>query len=80
MPKTDQITMNSQTRCTNTNMKFHKDIEVLIVKENPYLKHKSELLKEEFICLLYTKASTGLNVDLKQDGRELYQTLTYLNS
>ena len=44
---------------------FDKDIEVLILKGNLHQKHERELWKHKFICLLSTKAPTGLNIELK---------------
>ena len=32
-----------------------------------------DLLKDKLICLLGTKAPTGLNIELKHYGRELYE-------
>ena len=74
MPKTDQITMNSQHTCTRSRHQheFDKYIEVLILKGNLDQKHERELWEDKFICLLGTKTPTGLNVKLKYYGRELY--------
>ena len=44
---------------------FDKDIEVLTLKGNLYQKHERELWKDKFICLLGTKAPTGLDIELK---------------
>ena len=52
---------------------FDKDIEVLILKGNLHQKHERELWEDKFICLLGTKALTGLNKELKHYGRELYE-------
>ena len=52
---------------------FDKNIEVLILKGNLHEKHKGELWEDKFICLLGTKASTGLNIELKHYGRQLYE-------
>ena len=35
--------------------------------------NNEELWEDKFICLLGTKASTGLNIELKHYGRELYK-------
>ena len=59
---------------------FDKDIEVLILKGDLYQKHKRELWEEKFICLLGTKASTGLNKELKHYGRELYEVFAELTA
>ena len=55
---------------------FDKDIEVLILKGNLYQKHERKLKEDKFICSLDTQALTGLNVELKHYGRELYETFT----
>ena len=52
---------------------FDKDIEVLILKGNLHQKLERELWEDKFICLLGTKAPTGLNIELKHYGRELYE-------
>ena len=39
---------------------------------------EKELWKCKIICLLGTKAPTGLNVELKHYGRELYEVFTNL--
>ena len=41
-------------------------------------KFEKELWKCKIICLLGTKAPTGLNVELKHYGRELYEVFTNL--
>ena len=73
MLKTNQITMNLQPTYTNTNTNLKKDIEVLILKRNLDQKHERELWEDKFICLLSTKASTGLDINLKYYERELYE-------
>ena len=52
---------------------FDKDIEVLILKGNLHQKLERELWEDKFIYLLGTKAPTGLNIELKHYGRELYE-------
>ena len=59
---------------------FDKDIEVLILKGNLYQKHERELWEDKFICLLGTKAPTGLNKELKHYGRELYKAFADLTA
>ena len=54
---------------------FDKDIEVLILKGNLHQKLERELWEDKFICLLGTKAPTGLNIELKHYGREFYEAL-----
>ena len=65
--------MNSQHQ-----HELDKDIEVFILKENLYQKHETELWKEKFICLLGTKAPTGLSIELKHYGREPYEAFADL--
>ena len=55
-----------------------KDIEVLILKGNLHQKHERELWEDKFICLMGTKTPTGLNIELKHNGRELYKAFSYL--
>ena len=57
---------------------FDKDIEILILKSNLHHKHEREFWEDKFICLLGTKAPTGLNVELKHYGRELYEAFADL--
>ena len=57
-----------------------KDIEVLILKGNLHQKHERELWEDKFICLMGTKTPTGLNIELKHNGRELYKAFSYLFS
>ena len=52
---------------------FDKDIEVLILKGDLHQKHEREFWEDKFICLLATIAPTGLNIELKHYGRELYK-------
>ena len=59
---------------------FDKDMEVLILKGNLYQKHERELWKDKFICLLGTKAPTGLNKEHKHYGRELYEAFADLTA
>ena len=59
---------------------FDKGIEVLILIGNLYQRHERELWEYKFICLLGTKAPTGLNIELKHYGRELYEAFTNLNT
>ena len=56
---------------------FDKDFEVLIPKGNLHQKHERELWEDKFICLLGTKVPTGLTIELKHYGRELYITFAY---
>ena len=44
---------------------FDQYIEIFILKGNLHQKHERELWEDKFICLLGTKASTGLNIELK---------------
>ena len=70
--------MNSQHKYTNTNQhEFDKDIEVLISKGNLHQKHERELWEDKFICLSGTKVPTGLTIELKHCGPELYIAFTY---
>ena len=59
---------------------FVKAIEVLILKRNLHQKHKRELWEDKFIYLLGTKAPTGLDIELKHYGRELYEAFTDLTA
>ena len=67
MPKTYQIRMKSHPKYINTNTTriLNQDIEVLVLKGNLHQKQETELWEDKFICLLGTKAPTGLNVELK---------------
>ena len=71
MPKIDQITMYSQHTHKHQH-EFDKDIEVLMLNGNLYQKHERELWEDKFICVLVTKAPTGLNIEFKHYGRELF--------
>ena len=77
MPKTDQITMNS-AHIHKHQHELDKGIEVLILKGNLHQKHERELCEDKFICLMGTKTPTGLNIELKHNGRELYKAFSYL--
>ena len=59
---------------------FVKAIEVLILKGNLHQKYKRELWEDKFICLLGTKAHTGLDIELKHYGRELYECFADLTA
>ena len=59
---------------------FDKDIEVLILKGNLHQKHERELWEDKFTYLLGTKAPTGLNIELKHYGRELYEAFAELTA
>ena len=59
---------------------FDKDIEVLILKTNLHQKHERESWEDKFICVWGTKAPTGLNIELKHYGRELYEAFTNLTA
>ena len=51
---------------------FEKDIEVSILKNNVRTPQEREFCENRFICLLGTKSPNGLNIDMNNYGKEMY--------
>ena len=66
---------NNELAAHKHQYELDKDIEVLILKGNLHQKNERELWEDKFICLLGKKAPTGLSIELKHNGRELYEAL-----